>query len=95
MPTKDIDHINGDKADNRICNLREASYSVNSQNRQKANANSKSGLLGAYWQPAYGCWVAMLGISGKRKTLGRYPTAEQAHEAYLTAKRQHHAGCTI
>ena len=94
-PIKDIDHINGIKHDNRIANLREVTTSENSQNRRHANANGTSGFLGVHWQPAYKCWIACIGVNGKRKTIGRYKTAIEASEAYLAEKRLHHKGCTI
>ena len=92
-PSGVIDHINGDKFDNRISNLRDVSRSVNQQNRRKAAKNSKTGMLGV--SQAGSVFVANIMVDGKTVRLGRYETAELAHAAYVNAKRQHHAGCTI
>ena len=92
-PSGDIDHINGDPKDNRLCNLRDVSTSVNMQNLRKATSRSKTGLLGAY--PHRGAFIAQITVDGRIKSLGRFKTAQEAHEAYLQAKRRHHEGCTI
>jgi hypothetical protein len=97
-PSGEIDHINGDESDNRIENLRDVSSTVNQQNKRKAFKKSKTGLLGA--SPA-GCpgeigrYVAFIGGPDGRKNLGYFDTPEEAHAAYVAAKRKIHAGCTI
>lgn len=88
-----IDHINGDKTDNRIGNLREASAEVNMQNIRRAYRNSKSGLLGASFRN--GRWHAKIRVDGVDRLLGKFATAEEAHAAYVTAKRLAHPGCSI
>lgn len=91
FPPHTIDHINGIKDDNRIANLRKATVSENNQNLRKANRSNKScGLLGATWVPREASWQAQIGIGGKKKNLGYYPTAQLAHEAYVKAKRELH-----
>lgn len=92
-PTRFIDHINGDKRDNRIENLRDVAPLVNCQNRRSANPTNKSGLLGVHWNA--GRWTAFITHERKSIYLGRFRTPELAHEAYLRAKRQIHAGCTL
>lgn len=95
FPNCCVDHINGNTKDNRIENLRDVSVQVNSQNRKKAQSNSKSGLLGAAFYKRTGKWQSTIRVNGRHKALGYYDTPEQAHDAYLSAKRQLHAGCTI
>lgn len=92
-PTGVLDHVNGVRSDNRLCNLRESTPQSNSENRRHAQADSKTGLLGVSVHK--GRFRAVIWSKGTRKTLGAFPTPEEAHQAYLTAKRQLHAGCTI
>jgi len=94
-PAIQIDHINCIKDDNRLCNLREATRSLNQQNRHRAHKNNASGLLGAHWAPKDRVWVAHITVNRKIVRLGAFRSAELAHEAYLQAKRARHAGCTI
>lgn len=93
-PIDQVDHIDGDKANNRFLNLRDASRETNAQNLHRPRADNKSGFLGVHLHPA-GKWVAMIRIAGKKKNLGYFTTPELAHVAYVQAKRMHHAGCTI
>ena len=93
FPSSDIDHINGDRLDNRWANLRVVAKVENSQNLRRATARSSTGLLGVY--PSRGQFGARITVNGKRVFLGIHPTAEGAHSAYLEAKRRLHAGCTI
>ncbi len=95
MPKYMIDHINGISDDNRIDNLRDVTNTVNQQNQKKAHINSKSGLIGACWNKQNKAWKAQITHQGKVIYLGLYKTAQLAHEAYLTAKRELHIGCTI
>lgn len=94
-PEKVIDHLDGNPLNNRISNLRDVSNSVNSQNQRKANSDNKTGLLGVSFHKRDGKFHAQIYANGKKKRLGYFPTAELAHAAYLAAKREIHAGCTI
>lgn len=95
-PRGEIDHINGVRVDNRMSNLRAVSRNENSQNLHKAPSNNKSsGLLGASFVKQCGRWVARIRVDGKRIHLGHFATAEQAHQAYLDAKRRLHPACSI
>jgi hypothetical protein len=90
-----IDHINGDRADNRVENLRVVDNSINMQNIRRARIDSSTGILGA--SPCSdGRYVARIRVpSGSYRSLGRFSTAEEAGDAYLKAKRELHPGCTI
>jgi hypothetical protein len=88
-----IDHLNGDKADNRIANLRNVFADGNSQNVRKPNRRNKSGFMGVIW--FQNKWRASMSVNGKSKWLGDYSTPEEAHQVYLAAKRKYHAACTI
>ena len=90
FPANQIDHINGIPSDNRLRNLREATCKENGQNRRRANSNNSSGLLGAHWNGSSGKWSATICINGKRHDLGRFATAEEAHNEYLRVKQECH-----
>lgn len=90
-----VDHINGNKSDNRIENLRDATYKVNAQNKRIHSKNNAQKLLGVCWNKAKSKWQAGISHEGKNKHLGLFETPEEAHEAYLKAKRLLHEGCTI
>lgn len=92
-PKKFIDHIDGQKTNNRIKNLRDVSTSVNMQNRKIAPSHSVTGLLGA--TPSRGRFQSTIKDGDGHKFLGRFDTAEEAHQVYLTAKRKMHEGCSI
>lgn len=91
-----IDHINGNRSDNRIENLRDVDASTNMQNLKQAKANNlSSGLLGAYKVSTSEKWKSQIRIDGKIKHLGTFESAQDAHKAYINAKRNHHAGNTL
>lgn len=89
-PQGQIDHINGIRDDNRIGNLREATNAQNKQNMHGARSDSKTGLLGVRWNDRHQCWQARIMVDGKGRHLGNFDTAEDAHAAYLSAKRELH-----
>lgn len=95
MPKNQIDHINGVRSDNRICNLRESTNAENQQNQRKPKSNNQSGFLGVLMCKRDGNFKARIGINGEYKWLGIFNTAIEAHEAYLEEKRKLHGFCTI
>lgn len=88
-PSKDIDHINGNKRDNRIVNLRLATDSQNLCNG-KLRKDSTSGFKGVSLDSRDGRWQAYLNVNGRRLSLGRYDTPEDAHAVRDAAAKQHH-----
>lgn len=94
-PTSQIDHIDGNRLNNAFANLRDVSPKTNQQNHRRAHKNSTTGLLGASWDKSRGKFIARIKIGNQNKSLGRFATAEEAHEAYVRAKRQHHNGGTL
>lgn len=95
-PAGDIDHINGCRTDNREANLRDVSRRTNIENQKTAPKGKKSGApLGVHWDKRLKKWRSTIVVKGKSKYLGIYQDPNEAHQAYLTAKRIDHAGCTI
>jgi hypothetical protein len=92
-PDQFLDHVNGVRSDNRICNLREASFEVNRQNTRHAQRNSQTGVLGV--RVRRGRFVAQLQVQGRTLHLGTFDDAHAAHAAYVAAKRKHHPGSTL
>ena len=90
LPEMPIDHINGDKTDNRLSNLREVTRQENIHNQTKPQATNKSGYLGVCWNKRAKKWQAGITVEKKAKYLGLFSTAEEAHAAYLAAKLVHH-----
>ena len=88
--SSDVDHINGIKNDNRIVNLRFATRSENKQNIRKIQPNNKSGYMGVDFHKSTGFWRATITIMQKQKHIGLFKTPEEAHQAYLIAKRNLH-----
>ena len=87
-----VDHKNRDTSDNRIENLRLATYSQNARNR-KRSALSTTGLKGAarFNSPRnLKRFRSTITIDGKRIHLGQFDTAEEAHEAYVKAATELH-----
>ena len=84
-----IDHINMDKSDNRITNLREATNAENQFNTV-AQSNNTSGFKGVTLHKNNRKWIAYIGVKGVRHHLGSFKTAVEAHEAYVKASKELH-----
>jgi len=86
-PKDQIDHINGNRSDNRLCNLREATCSQNLMNA-RAHSHNTSGLKGACkHEPGY--WSSVIRVNGKNKYLGRFKSPEEAHAVYASAAKKY------
>jgi len=79
---KIIDHINGDRQDNRISNLRAVDYRINVANQ---SVPKSSGLKGACWDKNKKRWVAQISVNYRKVHLGRFDTESEAHAAYVEA----------
>ena len=88
-PNEHLDHINGDKRDNRLCNLREATNAENCRNSGIRRTNS-SGYKGVYRQESYKKWRAQITVDYKIHYLGVFNTPEEAHAAYCKAAKELH-----
>ncbi len=98
-PKNMIDHINGIRADNRLENLRDVPRHINTQNVKKAQKdNLKTGLLGVVDDSKVNKknpYSAKIKVNSKSIHLGYFSTPQQAHDAYVVAKRKYHEGCAI
>lgn len=83
-PENHIDHVNGDRADNRIDNLRDVTVSQNRKN-VSISGNNSSGFGGVYLQKRTGRWVAETKVSGKKIYIGSFPDKDLAIAARMKA----------
>jgi hypothetical protein len=87
-PLEQIDHINGDKTDNRIDNLREATNAQNGKNLPKSRRN-KSGVVGVSFDIANRKWRASIKVNHKQINLGRFTRFEDAVVARKEAEQKY------
>lgn len=93
IPAGDVDHKDGNPANETMRNLRDVSHQANSQNVKKAFAHTSTGLLGAHRSGKR--FSAKIQVNGQTVWLGRFDSAEAAHAKYVSVKRQLHEGCMI
>ena len=87
MPDGQIDHINHEKLDNRISNLRVVSNKVNHRNMGKPS-NNTSGVVGVSWFKTRNKWVARIRDGKVYRCLGYFDDFNDAVEARLTAQKR-------
>ena len=97
-PKERIDHRDGVSAHNWWLNLRDATAQINAQNQRRPRSNKVGGLplgvtLVSPGKPKP--YRSAIKVNDRRISLGFYATAEEAHQTYLAAKREHHEGCEI
>lgn len=83
-----IDHINHNRSDNRICNLRSVSHRENKMN-SPIQANSSSGITGVCWDKTNSKWVAQIRVEGINTKLGRFVCITAAAIARKAAEVRH------
>jgi hypothetical protein len=88
-PSTEIDHIDGNPANNRISNLRLATRRENMQNLGKQPRNT-SGHVGAFWSKSKRRWKSQINTQGGLLFLGYFGSAAEAGAAYAKAKAEHH-----
>ncbi|WP_298966198.1 HNH endonuclease signature motif containing protein [uncultured Roseibium sp.] len=81
-----VDHIDGQKDNNRLCNLRSVTNTLNAQNRKKS-ARNKSGVTGVHWYEALGAWQARIKCGDVNKHLGYFETIQEAAAARKAAEK--------
>jgi len=89
QPGQIIDHINGNKLDNRLCNLRFVNLTENAQNSKKRTDNT-SGAKGIYWDKRDEKWVARISVNGKRLYIGYFTSIDDAERAVRKAREELH-----
>jgi len=82
-----IDHINGDKRDNRPCNMRAAGHEANARNQKRRRSNT-SGVMGVHAHRDGG-WVVRINADGERKYLGLFDNLEDATKARKAAEARY------
>lgn len=88
-PQNQIDHVDGDRLNNSLVNLREATGAQNIRNRGP-HRNNEAGLKGVSPVRRSGKWRALIRIAGKVVYLGEFASPGEAHSAYAVAARAHH-----
>ncbi len=89
LPEFHLDHANGDKMDNRICNLREANRSQNMCNVAKTKRNT-SGIKNVSFHKEANKWRVVVSVEGKNKSFGLYDDIELAELVAIEAKHKYH-----
>ena len=84
-----VDHINGDKKDNRWCNLRCASKEENAYN-SKTRCDNTSGTKGVYWNKATNSWRVLIFANSKQYHVGMFKEKEDAIAACVEARERLH-----
>lgn len=82
-----VDHINGDKLDNRRSNLRVCTAAENSRN-QRVHSNNTSGFKGVHWDGSHKKWRALIKFEGKKFYAGRFSDVIDAARAYDAKARE-------
>lgn len=89
-PELHIDHIDENKQNNALLNLRLLTHAENKQNTRKPRSDNKIGVLGVYHDKSSNKYKSQININGKRTSLGYFDTVELAENAYLYAKEINH-----
>lgn len=85
-----IDHINGDKSDNRLINLRLANGQSDNNQNTSIYKNNTSGYPGVSWSKKNKKWFSQIRQNKEKHFLGYYDSKEEAFEAYKAAKKMLH-----
>ncbi len=92
-PELQVDHIDGDRANNAWSNLRLVTAEQNHQNLRRARADNGTGILGVSFQD--GRYRAQIQVRGKKHWLGQFNNPQDASAAYIEAKRKLHEFGTL
>lgn len=87
-PEHEIDHINGNGADNRLVNLRDVDHSENGKNQRRPGSKT-SGVVGVDYHKKDRRWRARITSKGRVMLIGAFDTLEEAIAARKAAEREH------
>ena len=93
QPPKYIDHINGDRTDNRIENLRKACHHTNLANA-KISSRNKTGVKGVSWNKSGGKWMAKVDFKGTSYVAGYFDDIDEAEQAARSLRQSIHGEFT-
>jgi len=88
QPPEFLDHADGDPSNNKFSNLRPATRRQNNRNR-RVHANNSTGFRGVMFEKSSGLFRARIGVNGRKISLGRFKTPEDASRAYESAARKY------
>jgi hypothetical protein len=89
FPKNQIDHINRNRSDNRLSNLRDATNAQNSQNAS-LRKDSTSKVRGVHWYKRRSKWQVYINVNGRRSFIGYFSDKSDAVAAYSAAARERH-----
>jgi hypothetical protein len=85
LPKTELDHIDGDRTNNRIDNLREVSRRLNCQNKK---THRQGRLPGCYFHKQDKAWMARIRVGEKRVYLGNFSSEIAAYKAYAIKHKE-------
>jgi hypothetical protein len=88
-PVNQIDHIDRDRSNNRISNLREATHGENMRNKP-VYKNSKTGIKGVHWHKQHRKYIVSIQVNGRSKHIGLFTSLESAANARKAAAQETH-----
>lgn len=88
-PALSVDHVDGDKDNNRISNLRLATNQENQRNINGLQKNNTSGVRGVQWNKRQNKWLAVISEGGKMFVVGRAITLDEAAKMRRAAELRH------
>ena len=88
-PGRYLDHIDRNRSNNSIINLRQVTHQQNMAN-STARSTSSSGIKGVSWCSSTKKWRATITVDGKQRSLGRHKNLDDAAKAYADASIKEH-----
>jgi hypothetical protein len=83
-----VDHINRDRADDRVDNLRWATHTEQNVNQVYKRRDNASGVRGVHWSKRSAKWQAQIMVGGTQLHLGYFGDIHDAEACYLSKRRE-------